>query len=254
MTLITTKQLEHMKKLLLTIAAGAFAVTANAQINLTVDTGASWIHYVNAFNLSDDSFAFGFFYGDNATVGSVAQGTISGANLSLGPNIGIYDVESANPAWVDQGTGAPILYTEVNTYYELDSSSGTVVNFDWVTLSDALSSLTGTPTNDATATVSYDVQGFIKVLDPGAGWATVLDTYVPLGPGTQNASLTVPVTAGTPKVQVGFFVTGNILAGADPLGGNFATVTAVPEPGTFALLGGLAALGFIVYRRRKAQG
>jgi hypothetical protein len=243
-----------MKKLLLILAPAAFAVTAvQAQIiNLTVDPGEAWIHYVNTFNLSDDTSPFGFAYSDNATVGGVAQATFSGADLSLGPNIGIYDVEIGTPAWVDQGTLAPILYTEVNTYYEFDSTAGTTVNFDWVTLSNALAGLTGTPTNDATATVSYDVQGFIKVLDPGAGWATVSDNLVPLALGTQSASVLVPATVGTPKVQVGFFVTGNILAGADPLGSTFSTVTAVPEPGAFALLGGLVALGIVIYRRRKA--
>ncbi|NDV61909.1 PEP-CTERM sorting domain-containing protein [Puniceicoccales bacterium CK1056] len=225
--------------------AGLVTSSLSAQLNFTVDPGAAWNGFVNTFSVADDSFQFGFGYGDFPN----AQSTFSGSTLSLGANKGIYDVEAANPVWVNQTTGDPELYIEYAFYQEVVGAAiGTTVNFDFETITQGLPA-------------GYSVVAFAAVLDGFVTWATTQLETAPLVSGvTDSLSLVVasPGT-GTPVVQAGFRVTGPIQPSLDeffnpnPLTLQYATVqTPVPEPSTYAVLLGFAALGLVIYRRRKA--
>ncbi|MDP0500867.1 MAG: PEP-CTERM sorting domain-containing protein [Verrucomicrobiota bacterium JB022] len=83
--------------------------------------------------------------------------------------------------------------------------------------------------------------------DPSA----FLDTYG-FDPDASDLSIHL-VTNGTGDGSIRVLEDGTILGGSDGLSPFTITATAlVPEPGTYALLGGLGALGLILWRRRAA--
>ena len=249
-----------MKKLLLLASAiGLVAGPLAAQLNYVVDSTAAWAAYVNVFNVSDDSYAgFGFPEGTPSTMSANFNGT--GDVLTLSPNSRIYDQEIANAAWIDQGTLLPNWYIEANYYQErVGSDANTqLVEFTYTVTSNTLI----TDTSDPLIQKGYSAVSFIKVLDGFQSWATYQSVFGPMTVGTHTISLTVNDSGlsvgGTIVVQVGFGVTGDIQPTQDPntfepnpILSTGVNLTAVPEPSTFALLGGLLALGFVIYRRRK---
>jgi hypothetical protein len=247
-----------MKKVLSLVAVAVATSSAFAQF--TVFSDIEWGIFVNAFNTSDDSLAFGFEYGTTGINGSFSQASFAGPVLTLGPNTEIYDSNltsnggNPDPAWMDVNTLQPNKFIETSTFLQLvPQPVGETFSFSWETLSTGLAGPQGTPTNDSTTTASYDIFGYMIVLDPNDNFATVASDVVPLSVGIQSVSITVPSTTidGDNIVEFGFRVRGNILSGTDPIGGAFASVTAVPEPSTYALIGGLLALGIVRYRRRR---
>ena len=86
----------------------------------------------------------------------------------------------------------------------------------------------------ASGTLSVDLTGY------NGGSTTITLADVTGGTGITSAFGTVNVTEGA---YVGSFVT-------QDLGTDLITLTIVPEPGTYALLGGLLALSYVMVRRR----
>ncbi|WP_242120040.1 T9SS type A sorting domain-containing protein [Aestuariivivens sediminicola] len=87
-----------MKKItLFLLSLMAFAYSF-AQKNISVDNpdGTGWNPYVNAFNTSDDSFAFGFSYDM-----SKQKTEFDGLTVTVKPNYGIWVDEANNAAWFD---------------------------------------------------------------------------------------------------------------------------------------------------------
>jgi hypothetical protein len=105
--------------------------------------------------------------------------------------------------------------------------------------------------NDLNTTL-YSAQAFIDVLDPNAGYATVLSQSTPL-PSTGSFSVNADLTAYQGKLlQVGFMMSGLNANPANEASFGGVTVSVVPEPSTYALLMlGAAGLAYRSVRRRR---
>lgn len=84
----------------------------------------------------------------------------------------------------------------------------------------------------------------------GQAWVGAISNIVNNTTATEfwvDAEVQAVAPPGT--VEVGFYLL-NVNAGAAPGPIYFDSITAIPEPSTYALIGGLFALGIVIYRRR----
>ncbi len=222
------------------MAVALIGGSVRADLDLSVDPGATQLAWVNAYNISDDTFAWDFGYNPDLTTSAFIGNT-----QVLGPNTDIYTANGGgtageNASWfTGDGSGTQTKYITALTYHEADSSSGTTVNYDYSVLANTL------------LANGYTGQGFIKVLDPDAGWATVQTDYLDLTTlGAKSQSLLIgdggATYVGTPKVQVGFAITGLYVDPATAAG--LGTVEVIPEPATLGLIG-LFGAGLLLFRR-----
>jgi hypothetical protein len=186
-----------------------------------------WAGYMNVFETPAHGGAY--MWGSGWGAADLRASWPTSTKLTLAPNTNCYNATDAY--WVDPITLLGNKDMEANFYRSFDSLTGQTVTFDYTVLSNTLPE-------------GYTAQAFIKVLDPGSGWATVQSTFLNLTPGAGSLSLTVGPGAAL-VTQVGFMVRG---LDCDPLGSTALTgVTIVPEPATMALLG----LGGLLLRKRK---
>ncbi len=168
--------------------------------SVDVTTSQSWNAYVNAFNVSDDGYAFGFSY----TVADL-RATPTATNMTLEPNIAIWSAEATNSAWFDQGaaTQTALLYIEASSYIEDNSLAGSDLTFSGnVSVSDLGS--------------DYTPIAFIKALDPNSGYATVVNNNVSISStGDFTVTATAAELASGYVIQYGFGVTGPLADPAD---------------------------------------
>jgi len=219
------------------IAVGS--MESRADKVFSVDPGASWYGYINAFELDGITFATGFPEGNLTTMS--ANFAAGPANpLTLGPNTRLYDDVILDPYWVDQGTFVGNKIIEANMYQEDGGGViGETVTFNWSTIS-----------NDLPA--GYSAVAFIKVLDGLASWATTQYEFAPLvgGSGGSLSFIVADAGAGSEFVQAGFAIKGLAVSSGDPIALTGAVVT-IPEPSTFVLaLTGLMGLVSFVRKRR----
>lgn len=233
-----------MKRLLL-LSVSAMAVTISpltAQFNAEVDPSANWVGYMNWFELPSNGggFASGGPWGT-----ADLPASFSGGTLTLGPNTNTYDnnfnagdPSSSDPYWINTTTLAGNKQMEANFFVEDNGLRGQTVNFSGAVQSNTLTS-------------DYTAIAIIKVLDADNGYSVAFSDTAALDVGNFALSLAVP--AGTNYIpQYGFQVVGPNA----PSGNGFGNVviTAVPEPSTWALIGGLATFVFVVTRRvRKSR-
>ena len=188
-----------MKKitfLVLFLTAG-FAFSQNT---VSVASSQSWNAYVNAYNVSDSGYKFGFSY-----TFSDLRATATSSSVTLQPNTAIWAGEANNSAWFDQGASVqtPLLYIEASSYIEDNSLAGSDLTFNGnVSVSDLSS--------------DYTAVAFIKALDPNSGYATVVNATASIGT-TGNFSITVSARELVPGfiIQYGFSVTGPLADPAD---------------------------------------
>ncbi len=200
---------------------------ALADVNVTVDPGLNWVGYMNVFDLPIGSG--GFLWGSGWGTPDLPA-TFNGNQLRLAPNTNTWD--PADPYWVD-GNGDGAKWTNANMYVEDSTLIGETVHFTGHVVENSLEA-------------PFQSQAFIKVLDPGAGWAVVAEAYAPLVTGQDfQVSLAIDNVAGLVP-QYGF-VTDS--APVDPAG-DFGQVLInyIPEPSSLLLFAGLA--GAALYRRR----
>ena len=168
--------------------------------SVTVATSQAWNAYVNAFNVSDNGYAFGFPY----TVSDL-RATPTATSMTLEPNTAIWTAEASNSAWFDQGatTQTALLYIEASSYIEDNTLAGSDLTFTGnVSVSDLGS--------------EYTVVAFVKALDPNAGYATVVNNTADISStGDFTASATAAELAAGYIIQYGFAVTGPLADPAD---------------------------------------
>lgn len=150
---------------------------ASAQNEVTVETSTSWNSYVNAFNVSNGSYAFGFSYtlSDN-------RATATSTSVTLAPNIAIWTAEANNTAWFDNSSGSqvPVKTLEVNSYIENNALTSDALTFSGTVTSNDLNS-------------NHSVIAFIKVLDSNYGQLSL--KTVTLGSGDFSVLATAAETA-----------------------------------------------------------
>ena len=168
--------------------------------SVTVATSQSWNGYVNAFNVSDNGYAFGFPYG-----AADLRATATATSMTLEPNILIWTAEATNADWFDQGaaTQTATKYIEASSYIEDNTLAGSDLTFTGnVSVSDLGS--------------EYTVVAFVKALDPNAGYATVVNNTADISStGDFTASATAAELAAGYIIQYGFSVTGPLADPAD---------------------------------------
>lgn len=221
-----------MKRFLCAVMMGCLALGGAAQAkaaNVTVDPGATWLGFMNVFELpaNGGAYVFGSGWG---TADLVA--TFSGPVLTLSPNT----IGDPNPFWYTPSGGPGAQgnkIMEANMYVENDSLVGQTVTFEGIVLSNTLVS-------------PYTSIAFIKDFAPDYSSFTQVD--VPLTPGPFSVTLATNPAPGR-HVQYGFQTVGpNVwITDVGPLGN--VQVTAIPEPSS-ALLAAACAAAAVVRRRR----
>jgi hypothetical protein len=214
------------KKLWACLAVGllAGALSASANVSVTVDPGQPWIGYMNVYDLGN-VYQWGSGWG---TADLIAYFT--GPVLTLKPN----SIGDANEYWY-VGGGAPghpgNKIMEANMYVEDGTLVGQTVNFPGRVLANTLTS----------AHASY---AFIK--DFAGDYSSFTEVRVPLTGSAFNLTLATDPTPGR-HVQYGFQTVGACVWITDLPAFGQVDLTTVPEPATLAGLG-LALL--LVARRR----
>ncbi len=222
-------------------------------------SAGNWIGYMNVFNNaagSQGSYVFGQGWGVSdlkTTISNSNAGTIVGDQLVLEPNYNTYTnsltgSDADRAFWTDSTDGGvtpgPLgnKWMEANTFEE--TATITVPSY----------TLSGIVTANNLNTSLYTAKAFIKVLDPSAGYATVLNDTVTL-PASGPFIVTSDLSLLQGKLlQVGFAMTG---LNANPvnaasIGSVGVTITAVPEPSTWAV-GATGLLVAGILRRRAGR-
>lgn len=215
-----------MKKVMLLVVALGFVGAAQADVLFDgVNPGDNWIAWANCFNADGTSAGWGSQWGLPDV-----PATFDAAGLKIGPNTNTYNPGDAY--WVNpDGSGNKIM--EMNVYFETWGLAGQSVTFNYDVLSNDLPD-------------GFEHLGFIKVLDPDAGWATVQSTFADLALGAGSVNLTVDALTN-PVVQVGFLVKGIVTDPASAEAATAVVIETIPEPATMALL----ALGGLLIKRRR---
>jgi len=168
--------------------------------SVTVATSQAWNAYVNAFNVSDNGYAFVFAY----SVPDL-RATPTATSMTLEPNIAIWTAEATNASWFDQGAATQTAnkYIEASSYIEDNTLAGSDLTFTGnVSVSDLGS--------------EYTVVAFVKALDPNSGYATVVNNTADISStGDFTASATAAELASGYVIQYGFAVTGPLADPAD---------------------------------------
>jgi hypothetical protein len=182
------------------IAIGGNAPPPPTGNSVSVATSQAWSAYVNAFNVSDNGYAFGFTY----TLSDL-RATATTTSMTLEPNIAIWTAEATNAGWFDQGAATQTAnkYIEASSFIEDNTLAGSDLTFTGnVSVSDLGS--------------EYTVVAFVKALDPNSGYATVVNNTADISStGDFTVSATAAELAAGFIIQYGFSVTGPLADPAD---------------------------------------
>jgi MYXO-CTERM domain-containing protein len=231
----------------------SFALVAVTCLAAVPANAGNWIGYMNVFDNSAGSkgaFVFGTSWGISdlkTTVITSNPDTIIGDSLRLQPNFNTYTDNPGDSFWRDNAGAGPggNKWMEANTFVETNPL--TVTSF----------TLQGTVDANDLDTNLYTAEAFIKVLDPNASFATVLNDRITLptaGPFVVTSDLSLYQGM---ILQAGFTMNGLNANVVNEAAYGSVSVSVVPEPSTL----GLAAVGLIgvlgsigIRRRRKAHG
>lgn len=222
-----------MKLTCVAALAGLVAATAaQAQVVGVSDSSATWLGYMNVFNLpsAGGAFQFGSSWGINdlnSSFNDVAH------TLTLSPNT----IGDPNGYWY-QGGGAPgnpgNKIMEANLYQEFTGVYvGTNLTFEGFVATN-------------TFTAAHTTIAFIK--DFAADYSSFTMTSVALAPGAFSISLATSADAGH-HIQFGFQTTGENVWFTDTAPFGNVVITTIPTPGALGLMG---LGGLLATRRRRA--
>lgn len=205
------------------------AVRVNAAV-VTVDPGATWVGYMNVFDLPVNGGAY--LWGSSWGTADLCA-TFSGPVLTLAPN----SIGDPNPYWYTPSGGPGAAGNKIMDAVMYVQSDGGALGGQAVTFTGNVLSNTFTSAHSAVA--------FIK--DFAADFSSFTTVTVPLTPGPFSITLN---TANDPSrhVQYGFETTGVNVWITDVAPYGTAQITAIPEPGALGLL---AASGLLALRRRR---
>jgi hypothetical protein len=191
----------------------ASSVQTSSPNSVTVATSQAWKGYVNAFNVSDDTYAFGFEYGVPDL-----RATATATSMTLEPNILFWTASATDAAYFDQAatTQTANKYIEANSFIEDNSLAGEDLTFSGnVSVSDLGS--------------GYTPIAFIKALDPNNDYATVVNKNVSISTsGDFTVSATAAELAAGYIIQYGFSVKGPLADPADTSLGSIVVGTEAP--------------------------
>jgi hypothetical protein len=225
--------MKRMVSMLIVGCATLFAIDrASAQVTVTVDPGASWLGFMNVFELpaNGGGYVFGSPWGT-----ADLKATFSGPTLTLGPA----PISTGDSFWYQNGTGGPgaagnktmaaSMYVE-----QTGPLSGQQVTFTGRVVSNSL-------------IAPYTTVAFIRDFAPD--YSSNTSATIPLTSGVFSVTL---ATNGAPgrHVQFGFETTGPNVWPTDILANGTVQIVAVPEPSSIALLAiGISAVGWRRCRR-----
>jgi hypothetical protein len=216
-----------------------------------------WVGYMNVFNNaagSQGSYVFGQSWGLSdvkTTVITSNPGTIIGDQLRLQPNFNAYTnsltlTDGDRAFWTDSTDGGVTPGPNGNKWMEANS----FVETNPVAVTGY--TLQGTVDANDLDTNLYSAEAFIKVLDPNASFATVLNDRVALpasGPFVVTSDLSLYQGM---ILQTGFTVNGLNANPVNEAAFGGVTLTVVPEPASLGLAAvGLAGLAGLRRRSRR---
>jgi hypothetical protein len=225
-----------------------------------VASAGNWTGYMNVFFNSSGSqggYIFGSSWGVSdlkTTISNSNAGTIIGDQLVLQPNFNTYadslaGTNADRAFWTNSSDGGvtpgPLgnKWLNASTYEETASIAVPSYTFS------------GNVTSNTLNTGLYTAKAFIKVLDPGAGYSTVLNDSVTL-PASGPFIVTSNLSLYQGKLlQVGFSMDGLNANPADAVsyGSVGVSIAAVPEPSTWAMAAGGLLAALVQVRRRSGR-
>jgi hypothetical protein len=224
----------------------------SAALTLPV-SAATWVGYMNVYNNnsgSQGSYIFGSGWGVpdlQTTLVTSNPGTMVGDELVLQPNFNVYAAaqggnDGDRAFWTNSIDGGVTIgasgnkWMDANTFVETNSITKSSFTLQGLVASNTLN-------------FAYQAEAFIKVLDPNAGFATVLNETIAL-PASGAFSVTANLSAYTGMLQqTGFRISGLNANPADEASLGSVSLTIVPEPSS-SLLTCLTASCLLLRRKR----
>ena len=230
---------------------------ATAILLSSATVAGDWVAYMNVFENaggSQGAYVFGNNWGPpltdvKTTVITSNPGTIVGDQLRLQPNYSTYTnalsgTDADRAFWTDSTDLGVTPGPNGNKWMEANSFSETA------SIAVPSYTLQGTVDSNILDPTLYSAEAFIKVLNPSAGFATVLNDRISLplsGPFTVTSDLSLYQGM---ILQTGFTVNGLNANPVNEIAYGSVELTVVPEPSTIGLaMAGLAGLAGIARSR-----